>query len=62
VLTSIVIPVYNGASTIGPLVERLIEVLPATTLQIVLVDDGSLDVSDEVCRALSAATPAWSPT
>jgi glycosyltransferase involved in cell wall biosynthesis len=54
VLTSIVIPVYNGASTIGPLVERLIEVLPATTLQIVLVDDGSLDASDEVCRALGA--------
>jgi undecaprenyl-phosphate 4-deoxy-4-formamido-L-arabinose transferase len=53
VLISIVIPVYNGASTIGPLVDRLIEVLPATTLQIVLVDDGSLDASDEVCRALS---------
>ena len=52
-LTSIVIPVYNGASTIGPLVDRLLEVLPATTLQIVLVDDGSLDASDEVCRALS---------
>lgn len=53
-LTSIVIPVYNGASTIGSLVEQLIEVLPATTLQIVLVDDGSIDASDEVCRAFSA--------
>jgi glycosyltransferase involved in cell wall biosynthesis len=51
---SIVIPVYNGANTIGPLVERLIEVLPATTLQIVLVDDGSLDASEAVCRTLSA--------
>jgi undecaprenyl-phosphate 4-deoxy-4-formamido-L-arabinose transferase len=54
VLISIVIPVYNGARTIGPLVGRLVEVLPVTTLQIVLVDDGSLDASDEVCRALSA--------
>jgi glycosyltransferase involved in cell wall biosynthesis len=54
VLISIVIPVYNGARTVGPLVERLVEVLPVTTLQIVLVDDGSLDASDEVCRALSA--------
>jgi glycosyltransferase involved in cell wall biosynthesis len=54
VLISIVIPVYNGARTIGPLVERLVAVLPVTTLQIVLVDDGSLDASDEVCRALSA--------
>jgi len=54
VLISIVIPVYNGARTVRPLVERLIEVLAATRLQIVLVDDGSRDTSDEVCRGLSA--------
>lgn len=53
-LISVVIPVYNGARTIGPLVERLLEALPGSPLQIVLVDDGSLDASDEVCRALSA--------
>jgi glycosyltransferase involved in cell wall biosynthesis len=54
VLISVVIPVYNGAHTIGPLVERLLEALPGSPLQSVLVDDGSLDASDEVCRALSA--------
>ena len=53
-LISVVIPVYNGAHTTGPLVERLLEALPGRPLQIVLVDDGSLDASDEVCRALSA--------
>jgi glycosyltransferase involved in cell wall biosynthesis len=52
VLISVVIPVYNGARTIGPLVERLLVALAGSPLQIVLVDDGSLDASDEVCRAL----------
>jgi glycosyltransferase involved in cell wall biosynthesis len=53
-LISIVIPVYNGARTIGPLVERLTETMRDRPLQIVLVDDGSLDASDAVCRSLSA--------
>ena len=48
------IPVYNGARTIGPLVDRLLEALTGRTVQVVLVDDGSLDASDEVCRAVSA--------
>ncbi len=52
-LISVVIPVYNGARTIGPLVERLLAALTGSPLQIVLVDDGSVDASDEVCRALS---------
>ncbi|MFI5340384.1 MAG: glycosyltransferase family 2 protein [Candidatus Methylomirabilales bacterium] len=52
--TSIVIPVYNSAGTIGPLVERLIAVLRGNALQIVLVNDGSVDDSDAACRALSA--------
>ena len=56
-LISVVIPVYNGARTIGPLVGRLIEALSGTALQIVLVDDGSLDASDDACRALSARYP-----
>src|SRR5262249_6032024 len=53
-IISIVIPVYNGAATIGALVDRLIDVLDAYSLQIVLVNDGSADRSDEVCRALQA--------
>jgi undecaprenyl-phosphate 4-deoxy-4-formamido-L-arabinose transferase len=39
---SVIIPVYNGAATIGPLVEALLRLLPARyTTEIVLVNDGS---------------------
>jgi glycosyltransferase involved in cell wall biosynthesis len=49
---SIVIPVYNGASSIADLV-RALEKLPiAGGHEIVLVDDGSADDSLAVCRAL----------
>jgi polyisoprenyl-phosphate glycosyltransferase len=55
---SIVIPVYNGASTIGPLVERLRADLAASyDLEIVMVDDGSADSSASVCRDLCARFP-----
>jgi undecaprenyl-phosphate 4-deoxy-4-formamido-L-arabinose transferase len=56
-ITSIVIPVYNSARIIRPLVERLIAVLRVEALQIVLVNDGSVDDSDAACRALSARYP-----
>src|SRR5262245_16069202 len=56
-LVSIVIPVYNGAHSIGPLVGRLLDVLHDHELQIVLVNDGSPDNSDEVCRELHAGHP-----
>lgn len=49
---SIVIPVYNGAASIGPLVTHLVDILGTNALQIVLVNDGSPDTSDEICRAL----------
>jgi glycosyltransferase involved in cell wall biosynthesis len=49
---SIVVPVYRGASTIGKLVDELSRLAPAGGLEIVLVNDGSPDNSDEVCRAL----------
>ncbi|WP_165069064.1 glycosyltransferase family 2 protein [Paludisphaera rhizosphaerae] len=54
---SIVIPVYNGAETIGPLVTRLVEVLDRDGLQIVLVNDGSPDHSGVVCRTLQERYP-----
>jgi undecaprenyl-phosphate 4-deoxy-4-formamido-L-arabinose transferase len=54
---SIVIPVYNGARSIGPLVDRLVDILGTNALQIVLVNDGSPDNSDEVCRSLYARFP-----
>jgi undecaprenyl-phosphate 4-deoxy-4-formamido-L-arabinose transferase len=56
-ITSIVIPVYNSARIIRPLVERLIAVLRVEALQIVLVNDGSVDDSDAACRVLSARYP-----
>jgi undecaprenyl-phosphate 4-deoxy-4-formamido-L-arabinose transferase len=54
---SIVIPVYNGAATIGDLVDRLLVLLDTNCLQIVLVNDGSTDPSDQVCRSLCVRHP-----
>lgn len=52
---SVVVPVYNGARTIGPLVERLFEHLAGTyALEVVLVNDCSpADDSAGVCRAIA---------
>jgi glycosyltransferase involved in cell wall biosynthesis len=49
---TIVVPVYRGASTIGRLVEELSRLTPEGGLEIILVNDGSPDNSDEVCRDL----------
>ncbi|MCS6921782.1 MAG: glycosyltransferase family 2 protein [Elioraea sp.] len=49
---SVVIPVYNGAGTIGELVAALSGLAVEGGLEIVLVNDGSPDDSDRVCRAL----------
>jgi glycosyltransferase involved in cell wall biosynthesis len=50
--------VYNSATTIGPLVERLIEVLESP-LQVVLVDDASSDGSRAVCLELCERHPEF---
>jgi len=49
---SIVIPVYNGAATIGRLVDELARLSVNGGLEIVLVNDGSCDNSADVCEAL----------
>jgi undecaprenyl-phosphate 4-deoxy-4-formamido-L-arabinose transferase len=49
---SIVIPVYRGAATIGCLVDTLSQLRPEGGLEIVLVNDGSPDNSNEVCQQL----------
>jgi undecaprenyl-phosphate 4-deoxy-4-formamido-L-arabinose transferase len=49
---SIVVPVYRGAATIGQLVDALAQLQPEGGIEVVLVNDGSPDNSDEVCRAL----------
>jgi undecaprenyl-phosphate 4-deoxy-4-formamido-L-arabinose transferase len=54
---SIVIPVYNGVTTIGSLTETLLAKNPGYPLQIVLVNDGSIDGSDRACTALATKYP-----
>src|SRR6201981_1467164 len=49
---SIVVPVYNGASSIGELVGALEDLRIPGGHEIVLVNDGSPDDSLAVCRAL----------
>lgn len=49
---SIVVPVYNGASSIGLLVDALAKLEVAGGMEIVLVNDGSPDNSLAVCREL----------
>ena len=54
---SLVIPVYNGSRTIGPLVERITTVFGFTPFEIVLVNDGSEDDSEMVCAKLAEKFP-----
>jgi len=49
---SICIPVYNGADTIGQLVDKLQETFAAHDFEIVMANDGSRDNSSEVCQAI----------
>src|SRR5512138_1237295 len=56
-LLSIVIPVFNGATTIGGLTDALVEANPGYPLQVVLVNDGSADASRTVCRSLAGRYP-----
>ena len=49
---SIIIPVYNGAKTISGLADELTNDLQAYNLEIILVNDGSEDDSDQVCISI----------
>ncbi len=51
-LISIIIPVYNSADTIDKLVEKLMTVLNPQEIQIVLINDGSMDNSHSLCMNL----------
>lgn len=52
---SVCIPVYYGAATIAPLIEKVDEELADFEHEIVLVNDGSKDDSDAVCTRLAEA-------
>lgn len=49
---SIVIPVYRGEASIGPLVDCLFQELGPTLGQVVLVNDDSPDTSNIICKAI----------
>ena len=51
---SVVVPVYNGANTIVKLVEVLQAELHQYDFEIILINDGSLDNSEKVCKILEA--------
>jgi undecaprenyl-phosphate 4-deoxy-4-formamido-L-arabinose transferase len=55
---SFVIPVYNGAATIGGVVARIHDAYAGRSIEVVLVNDGSSDETERVCRELQAAHPA----
>ena len=50
---SVIIPVYKSEQVISPLVERLQSSLSEVDFEIVLVNDGSPDRSEKVCKNLS---------
>ena len=52
---SFIIPLYNSAATIGPLVKEIEELVIEGGHEIVLVNDGSRDATAEVCRELVRA-------
>jgi glycosyltransferase involved in cell wall biosynthesis len=55
---SIVVPLYNEAESVGPLVDAVREALEAQpSWELVLVDDGSRDSTAQVAGALAAADP-----
>ncbi len=56
-LLSLVIPVYNSGDGLAGLVRRILGVFRGSRLEIVLVNDGSSDASEEVCRALADQYP-----
>lgn len=54
---SVIIPVYNGATTIEALVERLRHTLANVLHEVILVNDASLDNSEEICCNLANGNP-----
>ncbi|MBW8051158.1 MAG: glycosyltransferase family 2 protein [Cytophagales bacterium] len=52
--TSVVIPVYNAEKTIAQLVAEIENVLSHQQFEIILVNDGSKDKSEKICKELAA--------
>jgi undecaprenyl-phosphate 4-deoxy-4-formamido-L-arabinose transferase len=54
---SVVVPVFNEEASLGELHERVSKTLEGERWELVLVNDGSADRSDEILRELAAAHP-----
>lgn len=54
---SVVIPVYNSAKTIGGVVEQIFDLYSDLSLEVVLVNDGSVDESEKTCQAIQEKYP-----
>jgi glycosyltransferase involved in cell wall biosynthesis len=54
---SLVVPVYNGSRTIGPLVEQIEVIFATKPFDIILVNDGSEDESEMMCSELAEKFP-----
>ncbi len=50
---SVIIPVYNSESTIALLVDKLQQALQGVLFEIVMINDGSRDNSEKVCKELA---------
>jgi glycosyltransferase involved in cell wall biosynthesis len=50
---SVIIPVYNSESTIALLVDKLQQALQGVLFEIVMINDGSRDNSEKVCKQLA---------
>jgi dolichol-phosphate mannosyltransferase len=56
---SVIVPTYNEADSLPPLIERLGAAMSAHTWELVVVDDGSPDGTADVANRLSAQHPVW---
>jgi glycosyltransferase involved in cell wall biosynthesis len=54
---SIVVPVKNESGNIGPLVDEIAAAMAGSAFEVICVDDGSRDGTDEVLCALQATRP-----
>lgn len=52
---SVIIPFYNEAGNVIPLIEEIIQTLPALTFEIVAIDDGSTDKTFEELKRIANA-------
>src|SRR5713101_5472242 len=59
VVISVIVPTYNEAGSLPPLIEGLVAALAGQTWELVVVDDGSPDGTADVANRLSARHPVW---